>query len=316
MKTVARATLGRALALVGSAALLAGCGDGSSTAVSTSTTIDRGSVVRPVDVIDAPNKVADTAAGPVGYREVGVGSPLLLIMGLGGSMDDWQPAFVATLAADHKVVVFDNAGVGETASPAPPLSITEMANQTSALISTLRLGRVAVLGWSMGGMIAQTLAVIHPNQVSKLVLAATQPGTGHALPIPPAAAAAAASANPTAVLSVLFPPGDSAALKAYVTGILRYPNFYLAPRAITAAQETAVAQWMDGEDQAGVRFGQVRLPTVVADGTLDELDPSANARLLAHSVPGATLFFYPDAGHAFLFQDATSFLPVVDRFLR
>jgi len=276
----------------------------------------RATVVRPIEVIDTPTKVADTSAGAIGYREVGVGSPLLLIMGLGGSMDDWQPAFSASLATDHTVVMFDNAGVGETASVASPLSITEMAGQASALISALRLGRVAVLGWSMGGMVAQALAVAHPAQVSKLILAATQPGTGHALPIPPAAAADAASGNPTQVLSVLFPAGDNAAERAYVAGIVRYPAFYQAPAATTAAQAGAVEQWMAGADPAGPRFDTVRLPLLVADGAMDELDPSANDRSLAASVPGAKLILYPDAGHGFLFQDMSSFLPAVERFLR
>jgi pimeloyl-ACP methyl ester carboxylesterase len=303
------------VALIAAAAILAGCGRASTTSASTTTTIHSSPVVRPLDVIDTPTKVADTAAGQVGYREVGAGSPILLVTGLGASMDDWQPAFVATLAADHEVVMFDNAGVGETATLASPLTITEMANQTSALVSALRLGRVAVLGWSLGGMVAQAFAVLHPAQVSRLVLAATQPGTGHALPIPPAAAGAAASSNPAEVLSVLFPPGDGVATRAYVEGIVRYPNFYQAPRTTIAAQEVAVEQWMAGEDQAGLRFAQVRLPTLVADGTSDQLDPSANARALAASVPRATLLLYPGAGHAFLFQDAASFLPALERFL-
>jgi pimeloyl-ACP methyl ester carboxylesterase len=306
------------------AVLLAGCGGGGTTASPSapassaapehaSSTPERPAAVRPLTVVDAPTRVAQTAAGPVGYREVGAGRPLLLVMGLGGSMDDWQPAFVATLAAGHKVVVFDNAGVGATAAVAP--SITAMADQASALISTLRLGPSAVLGWSMGGMIAQALAVLHPAQVSRLILAATQPGTGDARPIPAAAAAAAASANPAAVLSVLFPPGQAAAQQAYVAGILRYPGFYQAPRPVVAAQELAIRQWLAGQDPAGRRLGDVRLPTLVADGTVDQLDPVANDRALARSVPGSTLILYPGAGHAFLFQDSASFLPAVMRFL-
>lgn len=301
--------------LIGAAALLAGCSSASKSIATTSTTSERAPTVRPLEVIDAPTKIADTAAGAVGYREVGTGSPILLIMGLGGSMDDWEPAFVASLASDHKVVLFDNAGVGETAMTSP-LNVTEMANQTSALISTLGLGRVAVLGWSMGGMIAQALAVLYPAQVSKLVLSATQPGTGHALPIPPRAAAEAASSNPGEILSVLFPSDDSAAAQTYVAGILRYPNFYQASRTTIAAQEQAIQQWMAGRDQAGLLFGQVRLPLLVADGTLDQLDPTANDRSLANSVQGAQLTLYPGAGHAFLFQDLASFLPIVERFLR
>jgi pimeloyl-ACP methyl ester carboxylesterase len=271
--------------------------------------------VLPRDVVSAPIRIARTSAGPVGYREVGAGSPLLLVMGLGGSMDDWQPYFVAALAAHHTVVVFDNAGVGQTAALASPLTITAMANQASALISALRLDRPAVLGWSMGGMIAQALAVLHPAQVSRLVLAATQAGTGTARPVPAAAAAAVVSSNPAAVLTVLFPPSAATAQQAYVVGILRYPDFYQAPSAVVAKQAVAVGQWIAGDDPAGRELGQVRIPTLVADGTVDALDPVANARQLASLVPGARLLLYPGAGHAFLFQDSASFLPAVARFL-
>jgi pimeloyl-ACP methyl ester carboxylesterase len=306
---MARLSLRMYIALAGAVALLAGCGGGTTSGAAASTTPHRAPAVRPPAVIDASVKVADTAAGTVGYREVGRGSPILLIMGRGGSMDWWPPSFVATLAAGHEVIMLDNAGVGQTAPLASPLSITEMANQTSALISTLRLGRVAVLGWSMGGMIAQALAVLHRAQVSGLVLAATQPGTGHAVPIPPAASS-------SGILGVLFPPGDRVAAQAYAVGIARYRNFYQAPSTVIAAQEGAVEQWMAGKDQAGLQFGTVRLPLLVADGTLDQLDPSANDRSLARSVPGAKLILYSGAGHAFLFQDAASFLPAVERFLR
>jgi pimeloyl-ACP methyl ester carboxylesterase len=313
---MAHAALRMAIALAGALTFLSGYGGGAISGAATVAAAPRAPVVRPLAVIDAPTRVATTAAGAVGYREVGTGSPILLIMGLRGSMDEWSPAFVATLATGHKVIMLDNAGVGQTASLASPLSITEMADQTSALLSTLRLGRVAVLGWSMGGMIAQALAVLHPAQVSKIVLAATQPGTGHAVPIPPASAADAASSDPGAAISVLFPPGDFAAVQAYVTGIVRYPNSYQASSATTAAQQGAVDQWMAGKDPAGPRFDAVRVPLLVADGTLDALDPSANDRSLAHSVPGAKLILYPGTGHAFLFQDMTSFVPAVERFLR
>ncbi len=314
-----------ALAVAAVAATLSGCGAAGSTATTASTPTAAsaspsaagasGSAVLPRDVVAAPVRIADTAAGAVGYREVGTGSPILLVMGLSGSIDDWQPDFVASLAADHTVVVFDNAGVGRTAPLASPLSITEMADQASALISALRLGRTAVLGWSMGGMIAQALAVLHPAQVSRLILAATQPGTGKALPIPAAAAAAVASPNPAVVLSVLFPPGQAAAARTYAIGILRYPGFYQASPTVVAAQGQAVRQWMAGQDRAGRELGDIRIPVLVADGTLDALDPVANDRALAEAVPGAKLILYPGAGHAFLFQDSASFLPAVERFL-
>src|ERR1700729_4404720 len=133
-------------------------------------------------VVSAPVRIAHTRLGAVGYRVVGSGPPLVLIMGYAGTMEVWDPRLVHALARHNRVVMFDNAGIGRT-QPLPgeqtaTLTIDAMADQTSALIDALGLGRPDVLGWSMGGMIAQALAVLHPAQVRRLVLCATYPGTG------------------------------------------------------------------------------------------------------------------------------------------
>jgi pimeloyl-ACP methyl ester carboxylesterase len=295
---------------------LAGCGSPGSPTVSASTTAPpTASVTRPADIASVPVQVIRTGEGQVAYRQLGTGVPLLLIMGLGGSLDDWEPAFVNTLALRYRVIVFNNAGVGRTSGLPSPLTISKMAEQTSAFIDALGLGRVDVLGWSMGGMIAQALTVLHPAQVDRLVLAATQEGTGHALGVPAAAAADAVSANPAAVLSVLFPPGQGAAEQKYVTGILTYPGYYGAPRDLLPSQSAAVQAWLNGADASGRRVGSIRVPTLVADGTVDALDPAANARLLAAAIPRAQMVLYPGAGHGFLFQDAASFIPRLEKFL-
>lgn len=260
--------------------------------------------------------VAQTSDGQVAYRQLGSGTPLLLIMGLGGSMDAWQPSFVDALAASHRVIVFDNAGIGRTSGLPSPLTATAMANQTSALITALGLSRVDVLGWSLGGMVAQALAVQHPAQVERLVLAATQPGTGRALPIPAAAGADATSSDPTTVLSVLFPSDQRAAERQYVTGILSYPGYYSAPRSVIGAQSAAVQSWLAGSDPSGPQTGHIKVPTLVADGNDDALDPVGNDQMLATIISGAQLVIYPDAGHGFLFQDAGAFVPRVEQFLQ
>jgi pimeloyl-ACP methyl ester carboxylesterase len=260
----------------------------------------------PANILAAQVRIAKTPDGLIAYRVVGSGSPLVLITGFSASMDDWPPAFVDALASRHRVVVFDNAGVGRTAETGSVLTITAMANQTSALISTLGLGRTAVLGWSMGGMIAQDLAVTHPSQVASLVLAATQAGSGAARPVPVAAAAAAASTDPAKVLSVLFPTDQSAAEQAYVKGILRYPGYYEAPTSVKSAQSAAIKQWLNGAYPAGRLVKDLGIPTLVADGTVDALDPVANDRLLAKIIPRAQLV---------LFQDASVFVARVDDFL-
>ena len=167
----------------------------------------------------------------------------------------------------------------------------------------------------MGGMVAQALAVLHPSQVSRLVLAATQAGTGKALPVPPAAAADAASKDPAKVLGVLFPPGQVVAEQAYVSGILSYRGYYQASASVKAAQTEAIQQWLAGDDPAGMGVTDLHMPTLVADGTIDALDPVANDHLLASTISGAQLVLYPGAGHGFLFQDAASFVPRVESFL-
>jgi len=308
---------GRLAWVMGTVALLAlgaaACSSPGS-AASGSTTAPR-SVAASGGITAVPVKVIQTAEGQVAYHQLGNGTPLLLIMGLGGSIDDWEPAFVNALAYRYRVIVFNNAGVGRTSALPSPLTVTAMAEQTSGFIAALGLGRVDVLGWSMGGMVAQALKVLHPAQVGRLVLAATQAGTGHALGVPAAAAADAVSTNPAAVLSVLFPPGQQAAEQKYVTGILAYPGYYGAPRDLLASQGTAVQAWLKGTDASGHLVAGVRVPTLVADGTADALDPAANDRLLATAIPGAQLVLYPGAGHGFLFQDAASFIPRLEKFL-
>jgi pimeloyl-ACP methyl ester carboxylesterase len=190
-----------------------------------------------------------------------------------------------------------------------------MAAQTSALITTLHLGRCDVLGYSMGGMIAQSLAVTHPWQVRGLVLAATQAGTGKAAPVPPAVQAALDSGNPAEILSVLFPAGQVAAIEAYVAGIRAYPGYYTASATVRAEQLTAVDQWFAGNDASGRHPGDIWARTLVADGTQDPADPVSNDLMLVRLIHRARLALYPDAAHGFLFQDAPAFAAEVGSFL-
>lgn len=293
-----RSSICQMLVLTCAAVTLAGCGSGGA-----------------AGVLTAPVRIVRTYAGTVGYREIGTGTPLLLIVGADASMDNWPPSFVDALAAHHEVVVFDNAGVGRTTAVrgTAQLTIPAMASQTSALISALRLHRPAVLGWSMGGMIAQVLAVRHPAQVSRLILAATAAGAGRAVPLQHAAAAATPIS--AKILPLLFPKDQAVAARAYLDGIQQYPGYYGLSAATQRSQFLAVQQWLAGQDTAGRLVGDLRVPTLVAGGTLDQFMATANERQLASSVPGARLLMYRDAGHAFLFQDAARFVRTVEMFI-
>ncbi|MGC1184743.1 MAG: alpha/beta fold hydrolase [Candidatus Dormiibacterota bacterium] len=272
-----------------------------------------GAVTGTVSIATAPVRVARTRKGTVAYRIAGSGPPLVLVMGYAGTMDTWDPQFVDALAHQFTVVVFDNAGIGRTSPLPSPLTIDAMAQQTSALIAALHLGAPDVLGWSMGGMIAEALAILHPTQVHRLVLCATFPGTGAQRPAQ--SVVDALNAGGAKASSVLFPPGHKAAATLFAASLSEYPASANAPGRVVTAQATAVLQAWEGKDRSLRHFRQIVAPTLVADGTLDRVVPAANPRALAAGIAGARLLLYKGAGHAFLFQSLSAFVPAVEAFL-
>lgn len=270
--------------------------------------------VSAISMVSIPVVVSHTSVGGVGYREFGNGPPLILITGYGGTMESWDPRFVDALARHHRIIIFDNAGIGKTEKLPSPLTINAMANQTSALIDALGLKKPDVLGWSMGGMIAQALAVEHPTQVGRLILCATFPGIGTVKP-PQSAINDLKSTNSTKVMSALFPSDQSAAKLAFEIATGNYPPSSPAPSVAVAAQTYAVDEWFAGHDQAGGNTTRINAPTLIADGSIDRLDPVVNAHRLASLIPKAQLMLFPNAGHAFLFQEVTTFVPAIEAFL-
>src|SRR3954452_826981 len=139
-------------------------------------------VANAATAVDAPTKVVKVGKQKVGYRSFGSGRPIVFVMGLGGTMGSWDPVFLdGVAAAGHRVVLVDNEGIGKTTALPGRLTIRRMADTTASVIARLKLKRPDVAGWSMGGMIAQSLAVRHPKSLRRLVLMATAPGDGKAV---------------------------------------------------------------------------------------------------------------------------------------
>ena len=264
----------------------------------------------PRSITDAPIRTVEAGQGTIGYRSVGQGRPLVLIMGLSGTMDAWDPRFVNALARRRRVISFDNEGIRSTTLGPGTLTIRRMGEDVASLIRALRLRRPDVLGWSMGGMIAQSFARRHPRLLRRLVLCATAPGNGRAT-----------FPNPSALTlgydRVLFPPGDASAYQGYLRGIASYPNSSpIVSPELRAPQLGAVVTWMTGRDPSGRRLGRIRMPVLVGGGEQDPLLPVANQRYLARALPNARLRVYRDAAHGFLFQYARDFVRRINRFLR
>jgi len=272
-----------------------------------------------------PLHTAKVNGATIGYRDINLtaqGTPLVLICGYGLTMAEWDPTFVQTLAQGRRVIVFDNRGIGTSSGPVKGLTIATMARDTAGLIRTLGLKRVDVLGWSMGGYIAQTLALANPALVHRLVLASTDPGSPHALQPKKPVVKVLTNPNlsPSSLLPILFPPNQQAAGQAWYAAIGAQPNLsstdFATPSATMAAQEAANAtRWYGRGDGTYARLPKLRAPTWIGYGAQDVVVPPGNARLLARRIPNATAHRFADAGHAFLFQDPAAKAALMAAFL-
>jgi pimeloyl-ACP methyl ester carboxylesterase len=267
------------------------------------------------DVTSAPVRHVRVGDVSLAYRSIGRGAPVVMIMGLGGTMDAWLPELVQRIGAGRRVVLFDNRGTGRSSAGRKPITVTTMAGDTDRLIHALHLGRPDVVGWSMGGFIAQRLVLGHPRDVDHLVLAATSGGGPTAtLPRPDAVATLVGGGFPLSVVGLLFPlPSQQAAAAFYARSIVRWSEFDLSvpPDVLTAQLATSLAWFAHG-----AAFRRIRARTLVGGGLEDELIPPANERVLARGIPGAKLVLYPDAAHGFLAQDWRSFARHVTRLFR
>jgi pimeloyl-ACP methyl ester carboxylesterase len=272
-----------------------------------------------------PLQTAKVNGTTIGYRDINPtagGTPLVLICGYGLTMAEWDPTFVQTLAEGRRVIVFDNRGIGTSSGPVKGLTIATMARDTAGLIRSLGFKRVDVLGWSMGGYIAQTLALANPALVHRLVLASTDPGSPHALEPKKPVVQVLTNPNltPNSLLPILFPPNQQAAGQAWYAAIGTQPNLsstdFATPSATMAAQEAANAtRWYGRGDGTYARLPKLKAPTWIGYGAQDVVVPPGNARLLARRIPNATAHRFPDAGHAFLFQEPAAKAGLMAAFL-
>jgi len=269
---------------------------------------------------DAPTKTVKVGAQTVGYRSVGQGRPIVMIMGLSGTMDAWPPSFIDALAATgHRVILFDNEAIGRTSALPGNLTIARMADTTAGLIAALKLDKPDVMGWSMGGMIAQSFAVRHPASLRRLVLMATAPGDGKAkLPRPDAFSALQSASDASALLGLLFPAGHAEEQTRYILDITSRKVGFApsASKEVVGRQLAATTRWITGQDPDGARITSLKMPVIAAGAVKDWALPADNTRHLAAVIPGAKRLMYSDAAHGFFIQVVDRFVPRVAKFLR
>ena len=261
------------------------------------------------------------AGTSIAWAELGRGDPLLLLNGTASPMAEWDPALLAALAASHQVIVMDYPGLGAS-GPAPGRwTFPAAADWIDALLARVVPGdRVDVLGWSMGGFIAQRLAVQHPDRVRRLVLAATNPGGPSARLGPPwVQEEDSAGDSLAAYLATNYPAEAVAAGRRFVAGVdaCIATGTYGVDDVPTRTRRQMVAAedpWL--RDAVNVEeLTRVTVPTLVVTGGLDVVTPPGNSRVLARTIPGARLVLVPGAGHSFLFQRPQAVARLIAGFL-
>ena len=257
------------------------------------------------------------------FREFGApgGVPLVLCQRFRGTMDDWDPLFLDTVAAERRVVIFDNAGVGRSSGECPS-AIAGMAEHAQAFIRAFGADQVDVLGWSMGGAVALALAIAHPDLVRRLVIAASGPGS-----IPGAKSmsdevrqAATKPVNDDQDFLFLFFDGSErrrAAGRAYLARLHHRAEPPGPPTRLATVQSMALALrgWRVGGEGVYARLGEIGKPVLVATGAHDVMVPAGDSFAILEQLPNAELVVYADGGHGFLFQHAKRFGTHVSQFL-
>ncbi len=255
------------------------------------------------------------------YELHGSGQPLVLIPGLG--YDGWMwHRMIPGLAEHFQVISIDNRGSGQSAKPPGPYSATLLAADVVGLLDDFGLPRAHILGHSMGGFIAQALALDYPERVDKLILSATNFGGPRHIPIMPEAMSVLTdvSGDPIARLrrgiAISCAPGFAETNPEFVEYWVNYrvqnpidPAGYQAQLAIGLSLIPEAAAF-EG------RLGAVQAPTLILFGAHDKVVPPGNANLLAARIPEAQVVILPDAGHFFPFETPDAAVAEVVRFLK
>jgi len=245
------------------------------------------------------------------WESVGEGAPLLLIQGLGYGRWGWEP-IVPGLAARHRVVSFDNRGIGESDKPEGPYTAAQMAGDALQVLDEAGIDRAHVLGASLGGMIAQELAVAAPDRVDRLVLCCTTPGGPSTVPMPEVTVQLFAEAQTLA---------PEVALRRFVENALgEDPPAGLVDELLArrVANPPDPAGWQ-AQAAAGIGFqgveGQIAAPTLVLGGTADNVVDHRNAEVLARRIPGARVELLAGAGHLFFWEQPDESVRIINEFL-
>ncbi|HEX3041125.1 MAG TPA: alpha/beta hydrolase [Solirubrobacterales bacterium] len=238
------------------------------------------------------------------YERAGSGEPLLLIQGMSGTHVSWGEQFKGALEGGFDVIAFDNRGIGLSAPVDGPFTIVEMAEDTAGLLETLGIETAHVVGISMGGMIAQELALAHPGKLRSLTLGCTYCGGPGSQLMPEEnlqkLVAGMASGDRDKAIRAGYEVNLSPAFRADEGN---FAAFHEMATTVPAAKATIElqAQAIFGHDTSG-RLGGISIPTLIVHGTEDGVLPFPNGELIASLMPAARFEVFEGVGHMFWWE--------------
>ena len=250
----------------------------------------------------------------IAYKIFGKGEPLLFIPGFSMTMDMWDPIVLDKLSSNHTIIIFDNRGIGNTTAGNKSPSIQQFANDTTGLIDALGVKKpVDILGLSMGGFIAQELALLHPEKVNRLIIHASSCGGKESLPpqVSPQVMTSMVSGNATVdtFLSTLFPKEWIKQHTDYIQKNFVFPMGKVSKESLQL-QLKANSKWK------GIcnKLSTITKPTLIITGSEDIASPPANSIMISEKIPGAWLVQIKGGGHGLMFQYPQQFVSILETF--
>jgi len=268
----------------------------------------------------APTRYIEGRGTRFAYRRLGpsTGTPLVLLQHFSGNIDAWDPAVVNALATDRPVIAFDNAGVGRSTGQTPD-NIAAMARDAVAFINLLGFIEVDLLGFSLGGCIAQQIAAGHGRLVRKLMLVGTAPkgGEEHLLAVLREAFSQTDAPDPRLPLFFTKSTASQSSGLAFLkrTKVRKDDRDTDNGSAVTDPQAKALITWCATPDPGHAILHAIRQPALVVSGSHDTMLPANNAYAMFKELRNAQLVLYPDSGHGALFQHHEMFVSHVRTFL-
>lgn len=258
------------------------------------------------------------------YYTLGSGEPLVLIMGFKGTMAMWDPGFLEELAKHYTVIAFDNRGAGlSTDSKENHTTIQQMSNDTAGLIRALGYEKVNLLGWSMGTSIAMQLAFDHPEMLKTLILCSPNPGgknqTAHREIYEKLTSV---NTSKDELRSLMFPdtPQGRLASADYLERFKKALESGFIPNDLEVSEQTIERQasalkLRSSDNHLYDLLPTIKIPTLVAGGLEDVIDPPENTRAVANRIPYSWAAYFPGSGHGFTSQNYLQFSDLIHVFI-